>query len=121
MIGTGCVHASNSVQEAVKNAIRSQWITPADLASAKGYFVNVRASSDYPIALWLDICEAIEDCANPEAECKFSLAYDEELHEGDIFVTIVLAGLNGCDPEHPKKNKLTAAPGSYASQVFRKT
>lgn len=93
MIGTGYGKGANCVADAVKSAICSPLVDPIVLSSAAGLLANLRISSSFPINLVNDVCNALQEYANEEADFKFGMIYDETLESDELQLTVLITGI----------------------------
>ncbi len=101
MIGTGEGAGANFVEDAVERAIHSPLIEPIDIQAAAGLLVVVRANPNFPINRYEEICSAVQAYADPEADCKVGLTYDESMSEDAVSITILITGISAGDLETP--------------------
>ncbi|MCR5085483.1 MAG: cell division protein FtsZ [Succinivibrionaceae bacterium] len=97
MIGTGLGKGANFVQDAVDRAIHSPLIEQSEIASAAGLLVNARVNPNFPITKWQEICTAVQNYADDEADCKFGILFDDKVGEDEIAITILITGISGAD------------------------
>lgn len=97
MIGTGEGSGANFVQDAVERAIHSPLIEPIDIQAAAGLLVVVRANPNFNILRYEEILSAVQAYADPEADCKFGLTYDESMSEDAVSITILITGIGAGD------------------------
>ncbi len=101
MIGTGEGAGANFVQDAVERAIHSPLIEPVDVQAAAGLLVVVRANPNFAIARYEEICNEVQGYADPEADCKVGLTFDESMSEDAVSITILITGISNGDLENP--------------------
>ena len=93
MIGTGEGSGANFVEDAVERAIHSPLIEPIDIQAAAGLLVVVRANPNFPINRYEEISSAVQAYADPEADCKFGLTFDDSMSEDAVSITILITGI----------------------------
>ncbi|MDT3662094.1 MAG: hypothetical protein ROM54_01045 [Anaerobiospirillum sp.] len=112
-IGFAQASGDNFVLDAVKQAIRYPLLEPVDLKKASGLLVNARINRNFPIVKWEQINREIQNYADEEADCKYSIVFDDQMAEDQIAISILISGISGGDA--PKNENPMAAVRSNAN------
>ena len=112
-IGFAQASGDNFVVDAVKQAIRYPLLGPVDLKKASGLLVNARVNRKFPIVKWERINREIQNYADEEADCKYSIVFDDQMAEDQIAISILISGISGGDA--PKNENPMAAVRSNAN------
>ncbi|MCR5537310.1 MAG: cell division protein FtsZ [Succinivibrio sp.] len=115
MIGNGMGQGANFVEDAVERAIHSPLIEQVDISSAAGLLVNVRVNPNFPISKWEDICNAVQQYADEEADCKFGMSFDESISEDQIAITILITGISASDQGLARNSNMTGKNNFFMS------
>lgn len=97
MIGSGVGQGANFVEDAIQRAIHSPLIEQVDISSANGLLAFCKLNPNFPIIKFSEICDEIQSYADAEADCVYGLAFDENIAEDQISITILITGISGSD------------------------
>jgi len=127
----GIAHASgeNRAVDAASRAIQNPLLQDANMEGATGILVNVLCSSDFPLNEFEEIMRIITASADPNAQIKAGIVYDDSLEE-EVQVTVIATGFRGGKADAARKPGASvfgkdslqdAFNGSFKSGLFGST
>ena len=87
-VGFARASGDNFIGDAIEQALRYPLLDQIPLGKARKILVHVRGNRNFPIVLWEQIKRKIQQCADEDADIKYSMAWDDNLAEDQIVVTI---------------------------------
>ena len=92
IMGIGSASGRNRAVNAAEKAINSPLLDDVSISGSSGIIVNIRGSSSITLGEVDEAVSRVRESAAPYADIFFGLAYDPEVDEEEIKITVIATG-----------------------------
>ncbi len=93
LMGIGIASGENRAEEAARAAINSP-LLELSIDGAKGVLINISGSADLGMLEINEAANIITESIDPNAKVIFGAVVDDQVHKGDIQITVVATGFD---------------------------
>ncbi len=93
LMGIGIASGENRAEEAARAAINSP-LLELSIDGAKGVLINISGSADLGMLEINEAANIITESIDPNAKVIFGAVVDDQIHKGDIQITVVATGFD---------------------------
>lgn len=93
LIGMGSASGEGAIMKALEAAIRCPLLEDVTGCKARGVIVNVNVGPSFPLIDLSNAGESIQEYYGDDADVKYGIAYNTELKDDEVNITVVMAGL----------------------------
>ena len=89
-VGFARASGDNFIGDAIEQALRYPLLEQVPLSKARRILVHTRVNRNFPIVKWEQINREIQNYADEDADCKYSIVFDDQIAEDQIVITIFM-------------------------------
>lgn len=118
LIGMGYGQGENAIVQAIESAIHSPLLEDIEGCKSRGILTNVSVSPDFDTSALNDLGERISAYSSEDALVKIGLYYDSNVKSDEVYVTMLIAGIEKNPNQQAAKETTPAQQEETLSSIF---